>query len=81
MSWVRKVSISPTSEMARAVGSTMPRVSRLKGTFMSSGEPKGQLGTGSPVGRSPRPLTVGIPKFSGKLKTMEMAVNTTMATS
>ena len=74
MSWVRKVSIRPTKEMAKAVGSTKPRVSRLKGTPPS---PKGRLKEGRPAGRVPRLLTVGMSKLNPTL----IAVNTMMATS
>ena len=74
MSWVRKVSIKPTREMARAVGRTSPRVSKLKGTPSA---PKGRLNDGRPAGRVPRLLTVGM----SKLKPTLIAVSTMMATS
>ena len=52
MSWVRKVSIRPTREMARAVGRIRPRVPVVKGTC-------GMPNWGRPLGRVPRLLTVG----------------------
>ena len=46
MSWVRKVSIRPTSDIANAVGNTRPKVARLNGTFPSANEPKGIVNIG-----------------------------------
>ena len=77
MSWVRKVSIKPTKEMARAVGNTIPKVSKLNGTRPSAKAPKGMPKLGRPEGSSPRLRTVGISKPNRML----ISVSTTIATS
>ena len=66
---MRNVSIRPTREIANAVGSIKPSVSKLNGTF---GRPK----PGKPLGRIPKLETVG----TFKLKPIEIAVQIKIAT-
>ena len=77
MSCVKNVSISPTREIARAVGNTSPKVSKLKGTLPSDNEPNGNEILGSPSGSFPRSLTVGISRF----RPIETIVRTIIAIS
>jgi len=50
ISWVKKVSIKPTRDIASEVGKIIPKVSRLKGTFPFSIDPKGREILGNPSG-------------------------------
>ena len=68
MSWVKKVSIKPTKEIAKDVGRIMPNVDRLNGTFPLSKVPKGKVIEGKPSGNFPRSLTVGISRLNNKLR-------------
>jgi hypothetical protein len=68
--WVRNVSIRPTKEIAKAVGSIKPSVSKSNGTF-------GRPNPGNPFGRIPRLDTVG----TFKLKPIEITVQSKIATN
>ena len=67
ISWVKNVSIKPTSDIANDVGNITPKVERLNGTFPFANSPNGKDRLGNPFGNVPKSLTVGISNFKNIL--------------